>query len=220
MPAPTGHVEWHGSETTGHWRTRVTYADGTRRWERLDGLTKAEQPRAKKRALIVQVGARTRVPTPGPRARVEEPEGESVEEYGARWLDDRRGTGRRWASYALDGLVRRGHGAPTAWTSDAPPERRDGRALWAAWCLHRDRVIVRDASRAHAAGRSVRVLALVAPWSATHGTEYTVARARAAGLEVYERVFGEGYHDGAAEEIDALKTPCFQRYRNNRIPSD
>ena len=94
MPAPTGHVEWHGSETTGHWRTRVTYADGTRRWERLDGLTKAEQPRAKKRALIVQVGARTRVPTPGPRARVEEPEGESVEEYGARWLDDRRGTGR------------------------------------------------------------------------------------------------------------------------------
>ena len=94
MPAPTGHVEWHGSETTGHWRTRVTYADGTRRWERLDGLTRAEQPRARKRALLVQVGARTRLPTPGPRARTPEPEGESVEEYGARWLDDRRRQGR------------------------------------------------------------------------------------------------------------------------------
>lgn len=94
MPAPTGHVEWHGSETTGHWRTRVTYADGTRRWERLDGLTQAEKARAKKRALLVQVGARTRLPTPGPRARTPEPEGESVEEYGARWLDDRRRQGR------------------------------------------------------------------------------------------------------------------------------
>ena len=60
-----------------------------------------------------------------------------------------RGTGRRWASYALDGLVRRGHGDPARWTVDAPPERRDGRALWAAWCLHRDRAVVRDAARAH-----------------------------------------------------------------------
>lgn len=101
-----------------------------------------------------------------------------------------RGAGRRWASYALDGLVRRGHGVPTAWTPDAPPTRRDGRALWAAWCLHRDRAIVRDAARAHAVGRSVRVLALVAPWSATHGTAYTVARAEAAGLEVDVRRFG------------------------------
>ena len=101
-----------------------------------------------------------------------------------------RGTGRRWASYALDGLVRRGHDVPVAWTPDAPPQRRDGRALWAAWCLHRDRAIVRDAARAHAAGRSVRVLALVAPWSATHRTEYTVARAEAAGLEVVVRRFG------------------------------
>ena len=32
--------------------------------------------------------------------------------------------------------------------------------------------------------------ALVAPWSATHGTEYTVARAEAAGLEVVVRRFG------------------------------
>ena len=98
---------------------------------------------------------------------------------------------RRWASYALDGLVRRGHGAPVPWTPDAPPERRDGRALWAAWCLHRDRAVVRDAARAHAAGRSVRVLALVAPWSPTHGTEYTVARAQAAGLEVDVRRYGD-----------------------------
>ena len=102
-----------------------------------------------------------------------------------------RTAGRRWASYALDGLVRRGHGDPARWTVDAPPERRDGRALWAAWCLHRDRAVVRDAARAHAAGRSVRVLALVAPWSPTHGTEYSVARARAAGLEVDVRRYGD-----------------------------
>jgi uncharacterized Ntn-hydrolase superfamily protein len=101
-----------------------------------------------------------------------------------------RTTGRRWASYTLDGRALRGHGVPVPWTPDAPPERRDGRALWAAWCLHRDRAIVRDAARAHAAGRSVRVLALVAPWSATHGTAYTVARARSAGLEVVVRAFG------------------------------
>jgi hypothetical protein len=39
--------------------------------------------------------------------------------------------------------------------------------------------------------RSVRVLALVAPWSATHGTEYTAERARRAGLEVVVRRYGE-----------------------------
>lgn len=64
--------------------------------------------------------------------------------------------------------------------------------LTIARCLQRDRAIVRDAVRAHAAGRSVRVLALVAPWSPTHGTEYTAERARAAGLEVVVKRFGEG----------------------------
>ena len=102
-----------------------------------------------------------------------------------------RTAGRRWAVYGLDGRVVRGHAAPVAWTVDAPPERRDGRALWAAWCLHRDRAIVRDAARAAARGRAVRVLALVAPWSETRGTEYTAARARAAGLEVDVREFGD-----------------------------
>ena len=102
-----------------------------------------------------------------------------------------RTAGRRWAVYGLDGRVVRGHAAPVAWTVDAPPERRDGRALWAAWCLHRDRAIVRDAARAAARGRAVRVLALVAPWSETRGTEYTAARARAAGLEVDVRESGD-----------------------------
>ena len=107
-------------------------------------------------------------------------------------LSAARTAGRRWAVYGLDGLVRRGHGPPVPWTADAPPERRDGRALWAAWCLHRDRAIVRDAVRAHAAGRSVQVLALVAPWSPTHGTEYTAGEARRLGLEVVVRRYGEG----------------------------
>ena len=51
---------------------------------------------------------------------------------------------------------------------------------------------MRDAVRAHAAGRSVRVLALVAPWSATHGTEYTAGEAKRLGLEVVVKQFGEG----------------------------
>jgi len=108
-----------------------------------------------------------------------------------RWaLTVARTTGRRWASYALDGFVRRGHGDPVRWGTPDPKDQRN-RATAAAWCLHRDRVLVADAVRAHAAGRSVRVLALVAPWSTTHGTEYTAERARAAGLEVVVRRYGE-----------------------------
>lgn len=50
---------------------------------------------------------------------------------------------------------------------------------------------MRDAVRAHAAGRSVQVLAIVAPWSPTHGTAYTAAEARRLGLEVVVRRYGE-----------------------------
>jgi len=99
--------------------------------------------------------------------------------------------GRRWASYALDGFVRRGHGDPVRWGTPDPEDQRN-RATAAAWCLHRDRVLVADAVRAHAAGRSVRVLALVAPWSKTHGTEYTAGEARRLGLDVEVKRFGEG----------------------------
>ena len=102
-----------------------------------------------------------------------------------------RVAGRRWAVYGLDGRVMRGHAAPVRWTVDAPPERRDGRALWAAWCLHRDRALVRDAARAAARGRAVRVLALVAPRSETRDMEYTAERARRAGLEVDVQRFGD-----------------------------
>lgn len=82
---------------------------------------------------------------------------------------------------------------PTHLTAiDRRPARGAEREEWAAWCLRRDRAMVRAASRAHAEGRAVQVLALVAPWSPTHGTEYTAAEARRLGLEVTVKRFEEG----------------------------
>ena len=58
--------------------------------------------------------------------------------------------------------------------------------------LVRGDAMIAAASRAHAEGRAVQVLALVAPWSPTHGTEYTAGEARRLGLEVVVQRFGEG----------------------------
>lgn len=48
--------------------------------------------------------------------------------------------------------------------------------------LRDDRALVAHARLCADRGASVRVLALRAPWSVTHGTDYTVQHARAAGL--------------------------------------
>lgn len=69
-----------------------------------------------------------------------------------------------------------------------PPHGDDGRALWAAWCLHRDRVMVQHVAR-RAADYAVTVLAARALWSKTNGTAFTIARAKAAGLDVMERAW-------------------------------
>jgi len=70
-----------------------------------------------------------------------------------------------------------------AWTTDAPPRPDAGRALWAAWCLHRDRVMVQHVAR-RADRYAVTVLALTSRASKTNGTAFTVGRAKAAGLAV------------------------------------
>lgn len=70
-----------------------------------------------------------------------------------------------------------------AWTTDAPPRPDAGRALWGAWCLHRDRVMVQHVAR-RADRYAVTVLALTSRASKTNGTAFTVGRAKAAGLAV------------------------------------
>lgn len=98
-------------------------------------------------------------------------------------------------AYGLDGQIRREDGRPWCrWTDASPPAVDAGAALWGAWCLHRDRVMVRAvATRARRYG--VLVVSLEALWSSTRGTAFTVARARRAGLEVrsswWDRVAGQ-----------------------------
>ena len=103
-----------------------------------------------------------------------------------------RERGKRWAMYSLDGLVRRGHATPVRWNDPArdgdPPGFDDNRALRAAWCLTRDRAMVRDLVAARDGGRSVTVLAVIATWSKTHGAEYTAQRAEAHGITVLRAV--------------------------------
>lgn len=66
---------------------------------------------------------------------------------------------------------------------DAPgPEAN--RAIWKAWLLHRDRVMVQNVAKRVAESTSEKVyeaslLALVDPKSDTHGTEFTASRAEA-----------------------------------------
>ena len=70
-----------------------------------------------------------------------------------------------------------------AWTTAEPPADDAVRALWGAWCLHRDRVMVRHVAR-RADRYAVTVLALTSRSSDTKGTAFTVGRAKAAGLVV------------------------------------
>jgi len=75
--------------------------------------------------------------------------------------------------------------SPVGWWCgrSRPPHGDDNRALWAAWCLHRDRVMVQHVAK-RAAKYAVTVLALTSRQSKTNGTAFTVARAKAAGLAV------------------------------------
>lgn len=70
------------------------------------------------------------------------------------------------------------------WTKHDPPERGANRAEWAAWLLHRDRVMAQHVARRFREGATARVLALVHQASPTKGTDYTVGRCRALGLNV------------------------------------
>ena len=90
-----------------------------------------------------------------------------------------------------DGRGRITDGAATVARWEAPasmPSADAGRAQWAAWYLHRDRVMVRHVA-ARADRYTVTGLALFAPSSETEGTAFTVARAKVAGLDIVGRKF-------------------------------
>ena len=65
-----------------------------------------------------------------------------------------------------------------------PPATPRTRDEWRRRLLARDRAMVAHAALCASRGDTVRVLALRAPWSETHGTDYTAQHARAAGLDV------------------------------------
>jgi hypothetical protein len=79
------------------------------------------------------------------------------------------------------------------WTQDLPPEPMTNRAEWAAWFLHRDRVMVRHVVRRVREGATALVLAIYAPWSVTEGTAFTVGRAKAHALDVLELTIPKGF---------------------------
>ena len=90
--------------------------------------------------------------------------------------------------YGLDGLVRGASGTVfQAW---------DPRSSWPAPTrsnpLDRNAAMVRDVAELRAKGAHVEVLWLEAAWSATKGTAHTLAKARAAGLEITRIVFERG----------------------------
>lgn len=96
--------------------------------------------------------------------------------------------GLRVVVYELSGhrAVQRRDGTvvrPTRWTTQIPTGDR-------RWPLVRNQAMVEAVARAHRTGGiDARVLALFAPWSATHGTAHTADIAERAGLPVERLTF-------------------------------
>lgn len=78
--------------------------------------------------------------------------------------------------------------AVARWSVSSHPAADAIAPQWAAWYLHRDRVMVQHVAR-RADRYAVTVVAARALWSPTNGTAFTIARARAAGLDVAERAW-------------------------------
>lgn len=78
--------------------------------------------------------------------------------------------GRRWKN----GRPVREDAPMARWTEEAPPASNAGKKAWKDWCLARDRAMGAAAHRAADDGWEVSLLAVIAPWSDTHGTEYSM----------------------------------------------
>lgn len=85
-----------------------------------------------------------------------------------------------WFRYAKTGKIERHNGLPVSWSDQPPPVHGDNRALWGAWLLHRDRVMVQHAAKRMNEGRyDVRLVGLFSSTPGTGGTIATVNRADA-----------------------------------------
>lgn len=107
------------------------------------------------------------------------------------WAQDQaRAIGLRCIVFDGTGMVIDDLCGERAWDVRAERPTQDSRPVqWAAWYLHRDRVMALWVARVAARAGGGRVLCLRAPWSRTNGAGYTADRARALGLDVVERVY-------------------------------
>ena len=105
------------------------------------------------------------------------------------WAHDHATTrGIPWFRYTKRGTIERHDGVPVRWTDQAPPAHGDNRALWGAFLLHRDRVMVQHAAR-RADRYDVRLVGLLASTPGTSGSVFTVNRATALGIPCETEVF-------------------------------
>ena len=93
-----------------------------------------------------------------------------------------------WFRYTKRGTIERYDGAPVRWTDQPPPVHGDNRALWGAWLLHRDRIMVQHAAK-RADRYDVKLVGLMASTPGTGGTIATVNRASALGIPCDVAVF-------------------------------
>jgi hypothetical protein len=93
-----------------------------------------------------------------------------------------------WFRYTKRGTIERHDGAPVRWTDQPPPAHGDNRALWGAWLLHRDRIMVQHAAK-RADRYDVRLVGLMASTPGTGGTIATINRADALGIPCETEVF-------------------------------
>lgn len=86
----------------------------------------------------------------------------------------------KWATVTCRGAV------VSNWAKkEEAPGPVANKAIWKAWLLHRDRVMVQNvAKRVAEGGYEASLLALVDPKSETHGTEFTASRAEALKIPV------------------------------------
>ena len=76
--------------------------------------------------------------------------------------------GRRWTN------ERPARGPMARWTEETMPASKASPKAWKDRCLARDRAMGAAAMRAADEGWDVSLLAVIAPWSRTHGTEYSM----------------------------------------------
>lgn len=85
-----------------------------------------------------------------------------------------------WFVYLKSGEIACHSGKRARWSDQHPPAHGDNRALWGAWLLHRDRIMVQHAAKRMNEGQyDVRLVGMFSSMPGTSGTAHTVNRADA-----------------------------------------